>query len=470
MVNVHEGVVLLKIEWNSKYTTIATYVVITALAIVVLISVINSGVIMYCLSVLNKVLTPVYWGLILAYLFNPILKMCEKYIFRFPTGSSRKRNLKRALSLLLTYIIVLIIITIVALMIVPQLYASFIDLSTKMNGYISATVKWLDEFTSQYELLFENEEYDEIIKAISGFFNIENLDSYLQDLITKSSAIIKDYGPKVVGYFSGLANGFFNVIIGIFFSVYFLASKEKLLAQLKKLLRSIFTEKFYNSVVELANFTDKTFGGFITGKILDSIIVGILCFIICAICKMPYALLVSCFVGITNIIPVVGPFIGAIPGVFIIFIVDPMKALWFIVINVVVQQLDGNVIGPKILGETTGLSAVWVLFSITVMGGIWGLAGMLLAVPIFAIIYSLIKITAEKRLAKRGLPVATSDYYTGIEDRSLDSDGDKHFFASSMRKLASNIADNQIMSKLLKKKKDGSKKSTETDNNESDKK
>lgn len=185
------------------------------------------------------------------------------------------------------------------------------------------------------------------------------------------------------------------------------------------------SERLYNSTLELANFTDKTFGGYITGKLLDSLIIGIIMFIVCAICKMPYTPLVSVLVGVTNVIPIVGPFIGAIPGTFIIFIVDPVKAFWFIVINVVVQQLDGNVIGPKILGQTTGLSALWVMMSITIMGGLWGLFGMLISVPIFAVLYTLVKLFVEKRLAGKGAPTETVEYYAAIEDRTLSESDDE---------------------------------------------
>ena len=173
-------------------------------------------------------------------------------------------------------------------------------------------------------------------------------------------------------------------------------------------------------------------------------------FIVCAICKMPYTPLVSVLVGVTNVIPIVGPFIGAIPGTFIIFIVDPVKAFWFIVINVVVQQLDGNVIGPKILGQTTGLSALWVMMSITIMGGLWGLFGMLISVPIFAVLYTLVKLAVEKRLAKKGAPTETVEYYAAIEDRTLSESDDEPTFADKLRQMTAGIAENHFGQRIRK--------------------
>ncbi len=445
----------MKIDWNQKYTTIAVYTVLTALAILLLVTAVMyfpfiAGVI----GRLNDILTPVWLGLVFAYLMNPILRFSETHIFRFKITTKRQKSLKRALSIILTFIIVLIILTVLALLILPQVYVSFMDLLTKLSSYISTTTKWLNELTAQLNLLLSESFFSELvgddINNVSDLFaklDLSRLTKWLESLVTEIPKLFSDNLPKVMDYFAGLANGFLDFILAVFFSVYFLASKEKLTAQLKKLLRSVTHKNLYNSILELATFTDKTFGGFFVGKIIDSLIIGILCYVVLAICQMPYALLISVIVGITNIIPVVGPIIGAIPGVFIIFIVDPGKALWFILIIIIIQQLDGNVIGPKILGQTTGISALWVLFSITVMGSLWGFLGMIVAVPIFAVIYSLVKIATEKRLAKRELPTATLDYYAGIEDRTL-TDDESHTFAARLKHLSSQAAENPIGKRL----------------------
>ena len=446
----------MKIDWNRKYTTIAVYAVITALAIIlVAAAVINFPAISSALGKLNSILTPVWYGLIIAYLANPILKFCEKHIFRFKVTTKHQKGTKRALSMILTLLIILMILTILLLLIIPQVYLSVIDLSSKMSGYIQSTTKLINEFTAGIDNFFADSVFSELfgsdVNTISDFFNkyvdLEKLSAAFQDMITELTVTIKDHFPQVVGIFSGIASGFLNAVLGICFSLYFLASKEKLIAQLKKLLRSVTSVNAYNSILELCNFTDKTFGSFITGEILDALIVGVLCFVVCAICGVPYAVLIGVIVGVTNIIPVAGPFIGAIPSFLIIFIVDPVKALWFAVIILIIQQLDGNVIKPKILGQTTGLASLWVLFSITVMGGLMGLVGMIIAVPLFSILYSLLKIAVEKRLAKRELPTATLEYYTGVEDRTL-TDDDSHTLAAKLASLTEGLGGNPVGAKI----------------------
>lgn len=472
----------MKIDWNRKYTTIAVYAVLGAAAVLLIFfTFLNFNTVLGWLDRFNQIMSPVYLGLILAYLFNPILKMCEKRIFRFKITSKRKWTLKRVLGLTLTYIIILIILTITFLLIIPQLFVSFNDLASKMNGYIDDTLEWINEFLSTSPIFGSDiNNIDDALEKLLEFLDIttDTIYTKVQELVKNSSALLTDYVPMLFDYFTGIANGFINTILGIIFSVYFLASKEKLVAQCKKVLRSFVSQEHYNGLLELANYTDKTFGGYITGKIIDSLIIGVLCYIACLIFDMPYALLLSTFIAITNIIPVVGPFIGAIPGVFIIFIIDPRKAFWFIVINIVLQQLDGNVICPKILGDSTGLSALWVLVSITVMGGMWGLLGMLLSVPVFAILYTLVKMFIEKRLKRRALPTETRDYYADVEERNYGSDGDddQHTFAASLSQLTAEIAENhfgkriksltqKLKSKRVEKKAD---KSADSDQKNSD--
>lgn len=442
----------MKIDWNRKYTTIAVYAGLTGAALIALVFAFkNFEFFSGWGKRISGILNPVWLGMIMAYLFNPILKFAEKRIFRWNAVTKRQHSSKRALGLIFTYIVVLIILTIFLLLVIPQVYASGSDLASKMSGYIDSTLKWINEFLSKSKFGDINNLDDVFNKALEIFdLNMETIGTKIQELITNSTNLLKDYGPKVFEYFKGITNGFVNTIIGFIFSVYFLASKEKLTAQIKKVIRSMTSEKLYNSTLELANFTDKTFGGYITGKLLDSLIIGIIMFIVCAICKMPYTPLVSVLVGVTNIIPIVGPFIGAIPGTFIIFIVDPVKAFWFIVINVVVQQLDGNVIGPKILGQTTGLSALWVMMSITIMGGLWGLFGMLISVPIFAVLYTLVKLAVEKRLAKKGAPTETVEYYAAIEDRTLSESDDEPTFADKLRQMTAGIAENHFGQRIRK--------------------
>ena len=452
------------IEWNRKYTTIAVYVILTTLVLfLIALAVINADSVRSYMDTFHYIMSPVYIGFAVAYIANPIMKMSEKRIFRFKVNTEQRFHLRRGLSIALALIVLAIILTILVLLIIPQVYLSLSDLISKLGGYILDTVEWLDSYLpdsifNAADLTFEN-----ITNKIYQYFADSEIGDELSDLsaqlsvlsdnldvlISNSFNILKDYVPMVVGAITGAANRVLNIVLGIFFAIYMLSSKEQLIAQAKKLIRAFTSEKSYNFVLELANFSNKTFGGYLVGKILDSLIVGIVFFVACAIFKIPYAILVSSLIAITNVIPVIGPFIGAIPGVLIIFIVDPSKVIWFLIINVVIQQVDGNIIVPKVLGETTGLSSLWVLFSITVMGGLWGLFGMFISVPIFAILYMLLKVLVEKRLQARELPVETEDYFSEAEIRSFpDHEENQHTFAARIKRETADITSLSFKDKI----------------------
>lgn len=377
-------------------------------------------------DLVNQILAPFYIGLVLAYIANPIMKMSEKHIFRFKVTSARKFNLKRGLSIAMAFLILLISLTIIFLLVIPQVILSCTDLASKFGGYVETTVAWLDEFLPDSIFNGANLTIENFYNTVLGFFSDSDLGAELTDIsaqldlitnnidtvVSNTVTILQNCLPIIFDAFAGVATGFFNVILGVFFAIYTLSSKEKLIAQLKKFIRAFTSEKMYQSTLDFGHFTNNTMGSYLLGKVLDSLVVGIVMFIICAIFDIPYAPLLSVIIAITNVIPVIGPFIGAAPGVLIIFIVDPAKVLPFIIINVVVQQIDGNIIVPKILGETTGLSSLWVLFSITLFGGLWGLTGMFISVPIFAIIYMLAKKLIEKRLESKELCSDTEEYYT----------------------------------------------------------
>ena len=200
------------------------------------------------------------------------------------------------------------------------------------------------------------------------------------------------------------------VLIGIIVSVYLLFSKEKFMRQSKKVIYALCKPKRANFILHIGRKANEIFGGFIIGKIIDSAIVGVLCFAGVSIFKMPYPLLISMIVGVTNVIPVFGPYIGAIPCALLIFLVDPMKGIGFIIFIILLQQLDGNVIGPKILGESTGLSSFWVIFAILIAGKMFGIGGMVIGVPMFALIYYVIKLFIQQKLEAKNLPTDTELY------------------------------------------------------------
>ena len=233
--------------------------------------------------------------------------------------------------------------------------------------------------------------------------------------------IISEVSTSLIGSVVDLLVWLFNFIIGIIISIYLLSSKELFCAQAKKITYALLREERANNLINNMRFANKTFGGFLIGKILDSFIIGILCFIGTSVLKIPYALLISVIVGVTNIIPFFGPYLGAIPCALILIMINPIKCVVFLIFVLVLQQFDGNVLGPKILGNSTGLSSFWVIFSITVFGGLFGVLGMFVGVPVFAVIYAAIKTFVSQRLVKKNLP-ADTNYYMQNDYHSAEAD------------------------------------------------
>ena len=472
----------LKLDWNRKYTTIAVYTIITALIIMLICAMMfNFQSVASFFTTLNAIMMPFYIGLAIAYIANPLVKLAEKHIFRFEANTKRRFNTKRGLSIAFAFIVLFLAVTIIFLLIIPQVILSVNDLVSKMSGYISKTLAWLDEFLPDsifnsagltienfFNTIlgnFTNSDLGEELSSLSS--QLDLITSNLDTLIENSLTILKDYIPIIFSAFAGVANGVLNLVLGIFFAIYTLSTKETLLAQVKKTLRAFTTDNHYNSLLSFGSFTNKTFGSYLIGKVLDSIVVGIVMFIALAIFRIPYAPLLSVLIAITNIIPVLGPFIGAIPGILIIFIVDPSKVIVFIILNVIIQQIDGNIIVPKILGETTGLSSLWVLFSITVMGGLWGLFGMFVSVPIFAILYMLFKLFVEKRLRAKALPDDTYDYYDSEQAPLFkEEDAPNLSFTDNIKRLIKKIASSSIVKKIKEKLAGAKAKKKNTDKND----
>jgi predicted PurR-regulated permease PerM len=229
----------------------------------------------------------------------------------------------------------------------------------------------------------------------------------LADFLNETSANLL---PTVLTFVRNTAQSFFNLFLGIVISVYLLAEKNRFIGIVKKINYSVFSTGFSEKLLNISRRSNDIFGNFLGGKILDSAIVGVICFIVLSIVRMPYALLVSFIVAVTNVIPFFGPFIGAVPSFLIIFFESPVMAMWFVVIIVILQQIDGNIIGPKILGESLGISSFWILFAVLVSGKIFGFLGMVIGVPLFVLVYSIAKEIMEERLKSKGLPVETDAY------------------------------------------------------------
>jgi len=412
----------LKINWNPKYTLIAIYsCAVTAIIVIcVFIGVNFSGIFAHTKRFFTFI-SPITYGFIIAYLINPVMKFCENKLFGFVSKKKPHKKLQRALAMISAYLIFAVSITLFILLIVPQVITSYYDLQSKMSGYVSSAQKWVTD------LITSTENSDGLSSYILSYIDFDAIIESVNDLISNSYKIIQEITPYILDYIGGIINQLKNALLGIIFSAYFLAGKEKLAAQIKKMLYAIFSKVNVKKILGFASYTDNTFGGFIVGKIVDSIIIGILTFIVLAICKMPYYPLISLIIGVTNVIPFFGPFIGAIPSIFFIFIADPMKAFWFALIILIIQQIDGNIIGPKILGVSTGLDSLGVIVAITVMSGIFGIPGMFFGVPLFAMILYCIDLLVRRGLEKRELPVETEAYMISSDKSGSDGteDGSK---------------------------------------------
>ena len=282
----------------------------------------------------------------------------------------------------------------------PQLYKSILGIIDLIPNSINKVSVWVDD-------LFKNN--PQAIQTFSAYY--EEATKYLEQWLDTS------FVSNIQSFVSNVSIGVFkvlsflkNFLIGMIVAVYVLNCKTKFATQAKKLIYSIFNQKLGSAVINEIRFVHQVFGGFIIGKLIDSFIIGIICYVCLALMNMPYSMLISVIIGVTNIIPFFGPFIGAIPSFFLLLLVSPMQSLYFLIFIFILQQFDGNILGPKILGDSTGLSSFWVLFSILFFGGLMGFFGMIIGVPFFAVAYHLISQAINNALEKKNLSTKTEDY------------------------------------------------------------
>jgi len=392
-----------KFEWNKKYTTVAIYSFLVIVASILFFTILQnfSGFSNYASKILT-LLTPFIYGFVIAYILNPILRMFDRKLLPWMTKDRIKPKHRRMLSILLTYVVAILFLIVFFSFVIPEIVTSLTGIVTKFPDYLKTAEQWIAEIFTAVEAWGINDiNIQKILQTV-----LLSFDEWLE----KGYQIIKESLPMLLNTTKQLADGIMNIILGIIISVYLLMSKEKFFAQFKKALYALLPAKSVERSVYIAHKSHVTFSGFINGKLLDSLIIGILCFIGMTLLKMPNVMLISVIVGVTNVIPYFGPFIGAIPGALIILLTDPAKTIWFLIFILALQQFDGNILGPKILGETTGISAFWVIFAIVVFSGLLGVLGMFIGVPLFAVIYTLIREYIDARLEKKGLSVKTAEY------------------------------------------------------------
>lgn len=390
-----------KLPYNRQYAIISAYAFLVILASAACIfCLVNYQAVLSIGGRLLGILSPFIWGACLAYLLNPILKTAEKFLNWVSRGKLSRRG-SRSLGILITYICAIAILVVLLRIILPQLIESLRNLVPQVTSWINSIPTLVNELVTKYDLDLELLTQNDTITAI-----VNRMRQTVTDFASDLTSII----PQLLQLTSSVVGWFLNLLIIVILPVYLLSSKELLYAHVKKLAYAILPRGGVDRLIALTHAANEIFSGFIIGKIVDSAIVGSICFVFMALFNWPYAMLISVIVGITNIIPYFGPFIGAIPSILLLLIIDFKTAVMFTIFICILQQIDGNIIGPKILGNTTGLSAFWVIFSITLFSALLGPIGMIIGVPTFAVIYMLVRETAGWLLHRKGMAAETGAY------------------------------------------------------------
>ncbi|MDD6231951.1 MAG: AI-2E family transporter [Frisingicoccus sp.] len=354
-------------------------------------------------GVLMRILAPVIFGLVIAYILMPVVNFIQRKLSElsfFKKWTEKKRgNMVRGISVAFTIVLAIGIVVILGYMVVPQLVISVSQIIYRFPSYTRQVAEWFEYMQADGQL---SEDIQNLIKQ-----GMELFQTWMKnDLYPRIMDGINVFTSSMMNIFGF----FYNTVIGIIISIYVLMSTETFTGQSKKITYALFKPDMANSVIDVVRHSNQIFSGFIIGKLIDSAIIGVVCFIVLNLIHMPYAMLVSVIVGVTNIIPFFGPYIGAIPSVLLISLTDLKQGIIFLVFIIILQQIDGNILGPKILGNSTGLSPFWVIFAILLGGGLFGFPGMLLGVPVFAVIYYLVKTFIEYMLYKKKMPLETPSY------------------------------------------------------------
>lgn len=392
---------------DRRYNKIATYVLaIIAVTMIMVICIFKFSTIWSILGNFLSVLSPIIWGFAIAFVLNPVMSRIDKFIEKYIFKKKPHPKATRAISVTLVTLLLLVCIGGSVAIILPRFIEGLVEIFKSLPQMINKVQDFFND-------IFKDNK--DLLKALTS--QLTEFSKNTTSLFEKLEPMLTDIMSSVWSVFNFLKNFFLGIII----SIYLLYGKERLMAQLKKITFAISKKTNFSSSVSIIQRANKTFSAFISSRILDSIIVGILCWIVMFAFNFPYATMISIFVGITNIIPFFGPFIGAIPSAVLILLVDPQMTMWFIIFMIVLQQIDGNILNPKITGGSTGLPAMWVLVSILIGGGLFGFIGMILSVPAFALIYDLTREYIANRLAKKKLPTDTEYYKQTMADISEQS-------------------------------------------------
>ncbi len=432
----------MKFKFNSKYNAIAVYCIIVFTACLALVALVfKYNTFLYYVNKIISVLSPVIWGICIAYLINPFMVFCERHFKKWFCKKKERKSLVRTLAITVSMLVSLGVIAAIIGSIVPEIKTTLTNFTKSLPSYFRNLQNYVKDFAD-----YLSEKNPDLAKVFDMEFN------NIQDLILKYA---NKFEPMLEEMFTegglistvtdgawSLLTGLKDCILGIFVSIYLLYSKENFLAQATKIVHALFKERARDNILRIAAKTNQTLIQFFTGKALDSFIIGLIAFVgLWLMGFKNYAVLLSIVIGVTNMIPFFGPIIGAVPCALLILLTSPEKTIWFIIFILLLQQFDGNILGPKILGNSLGLSPFWIMFAIFLGGGLFGFVGMVAFLPIFAVIYSIIKEIIEQKLKKKELPVSTAYYkhertepiikisslnpYTSIKNKFKKNNSDK---------------------------------------------
>ncbi len=361
------------------------------------------------LTQLSTILAPFIYGGVIAYLLRPMCNALEAFFqLRLP---KKMRRFANALAVVFSLLVGILVVYALITMVVPQLVESIVMLWNALPAKAEQLMNWAIATFGEDERVvqFFHSNYENYFTEIEKWVQ--------SNVVPQVSSLVSNVGTSVWRVLKFL----YNILIGLIVAIYVLHGRKRFGKQARLIVRSLFSDRWSQLILDEGAFVDRMFAGFIDGKIIDSAIIGVLCYIGCTILRIPNTLLVSVLVGVTNVIPFFGPVIGAVPATLLILIESPIKALWFLIWILVLQQLDGNVIGPKILGNRTGLSGFWVMFAIILFGGLWGIVGMVICVPLFAVIYDTIRRLVRRGLARRNHTELWDEYREQFPDSGADS-------------------------------------------------
>lgn len=380
--------------WTKKPETMLDWFCVVGACIALYLTLNNLGYFLGKIGAFIGIVSPFAGGIVIAYVLDPMVKF-------FYTKLFKEKKKTRGFAILLAYLVAILLLVLLAWLVIPQIMDSVVMLFTNFPGYIQSVQDMLGMVQERFG-----------VDLSSATKMLDDSEAMVKEIYSMASAAM----PQIVASIGSVASNFVAIFTSIAASIYMLADKEHLLHQLRTVTHAFLPEKAAENTLRICHYANVNFTGFFVGKIIDSAIIGVITFVAMAILRLDFALLISVFIGITNIIPVFGPFIGAIPSIFILLLVDPIQAVIFGVLILVIQQVDGNFIGPKILGSSIGISALWILFSIVVGGDLFGLVGMVVGVPLFATFYGLAQEFVHYTLDKRGLDSEGNHIGEVVED------------------------------------------------------